>query len=190
MNALVGRREEALSALRKAGVLKQLLYATGTELETAVLEALRILGFRAAQFKEGESEFDAVFESEEGRFLGEAEGKETKAINIDKLSQLERNISEDFARDDVSEPAKGVLFGNAYRLAPLSGRPTFFTEKCLSGARRTGIALVRTPDLFEVAMYVQESGDAEYARSAREAIRNTVGMVVVFPDRPIRPAGL
>jgi len=43
------------------------------------------------------------------RYIGEAEGKENKAVNIDKLGQLERNIQEDFARDEVQEPARGIL---------------------------------------------------------------------------------
>jgi hypothetical protein len=56
-----------------------------------------------------------VFESEEGRLIGEAEGKDNKAINVDKLRQLSMNIHEDIQREEVTTPAKGVLFGNGYR---------------------------------------------------------------------------
>jgi hypothetical protein len=120
-----------------------------------------------------------------GRCLGEVEGKDTKAINIDKFSQLERNLHEDFAREDVTKYAKGVLFGNAFRLAPLGERVEFFTEKCLSAAKRVGAALVRTPDLFAPAKYIKENpADRDYRRQCRDAILNSQGDVVTFPTPP------
>jgi hypothetical protein len=184
LQKLQTRFNDKTSELEDEGKLRRLLFETGSELEAAILDALRILGFNAEGVREGESEFDAVFVSPEGRFLGEAEGKERKAVNIDKLSQLERNIQEDFARDDVSEYAKGVLFGNAFRLADLNERGAYFTDKCISGARRAGAALVRTPDLFFAAKYIRETGDSAYARACREAIKSTEGAVVTFPPIP------
>jgi hypothetical protein len=85
----------------QAGSLRRLLYEQGHPLEDAVLEALSIFGFEAATIAQGDSEFDAVFTSLEGRFLGEVEGKDNRPINIDKFSQLERNIQEDFARQSA-----------------------------------------------------------------------------------------
>ena len=133
-----------------------------------------------------ESEFDVVFTSPEGRFLGEVEGKDNKAVNIDKLSQLERNLQEDFAREEVEEYAKGVLFGNAYRLRLPSERSKFFTKKCISGAKRSKVALVRTPDLFEVAKYLREHNAPAFAQKCREAIMQAEGEVVNFPKVPAK----
>jgi hypothetical protein len=178
-------RVAAIKKLEEEGKLRNLLYETGHVLEEAILEVLRLMGFTAETYKDSESEFDVVFLSPEGRFLGEAEGKDNSAINIDKLSQLERNIQEDFQKDNVKEYAHGVLFGNAYRLQPLQERRDFFTEKCLSGAIRAGISLVRTADLFEVARYLKESQDKEYAQKCREAIFESKGKVVIFPKLPI-----
>lgn len=183
--ALRKKRDQLESRLIPAGSLRALLYEQGTPLETAILEALRVMGFSAEAFKEGESEFDAVFISAEGRFLGEAEGKDTKAINIDKLGQLERNLQEDFQREEVTEYAKGVLFGNANRLTPPSQRTETFTPKCISGAKRARIALVRTPDLFEPVRYLKSLPDPEYARACRAAIFTADGDVVVFPTPPV-----
>lgn len=175
--------------LREEGNLRRLLFEQGRPLENAVLEALRLFGFDAQHFSDGESEFDAVFVSAEGRCLGEAEGKENRSVNIDKFSQLERNLQEDFARDDVTEYAKGVLFGNAYRLMPLSDRGDFFTDKCISAAKRVGAALVRTPDLFAPAKYMKETpADAEYAKQCREAIFRAEGQIVTFPAPPVGDA--
>lgn len=168
-----------------AGNLRRLLYETGHVLEAQILVTLRLMGFVADSFDDGKSEFDAVFSSNEGRFLGEAEGKDNKAINIEKLSQLERNLQEDFARDEITEHAKGVLFGNAFRLSPLHERGAAFTEKCITGAKRLGVALVRTQDLFEPARYLKENADDEYARACREAIFSSSGTVVEFPRPPI-----
>lgn len=163
-------------------VLKALLYEQGRPLEDAIIRALNILGFVAAPYRDSESEFDAVFSSAEGRFIGEAEGKDTKPINIDKLRQLEMNIHEDFSREGITEPAKAVLFGNAYRLAPPKDRGDFFTDKCLTAAKRNGCALVRTPDLFIAARYLADTPDADYALICRQAMFSTNGDVVAFPS--------
>jgi hypothetical protein len=183
IEALVAERHAAEEQLTRAGALRGLLYEKGPLLEAAVRDALRILGFHAHSVKDQDHEFDAVFESPEGRFIGEVEGRDQKGIAIEKLSQLERNIQEDFARDGVSAYAKGVLFGNAERLTPREERGSFFTEKVLSGALRSKIALVRTPDLFDVARRLSDSPDAEFARQCREAIASCQGQIVIFPKQ-------
>ena len=127
-----------------------------------------------------------MFVSAEGRFLGEAEGKDNKSVNIDKFSQLERNLNEDFARDGVTDYAKGVLFGNAFRLLPIGERGDFFTKKCISASKRVAVALVRTPDLFAPAKYMKETpADAGYAKQCREAIYRAEGEIVTFPAPPV-----
>jgi hypothetical protein len=184
IKALANKRQELDAKLAAAAVLRHLLYEQGRPLENAILETLRLMGFLADGFTGGGSEFDAVFTSPEGRCLGEAEGKDTKQINIDKLSQLERNIQEDFAREGVTDYAKPVLFGNAFRLLPLSERGEYFTEKCIAGAKRAKVALVRTPDLFSIARYLKEHADPDFASKCRAAIVNAAGEVVQFPLPP------
>lgn len=188
--AEIGRLQNAKveldSRLKKVGQLRRLLFEQGRPLERSILEILTLFGFEAKPFADGESEFDAVFTSPEGRCLGEVEGKDNRAINIDKFSQLERNIMEDFAREEVREHAKGVLFGNAFRLTQVEERGAFFTEKCLSAAKRTHAALVRTPDLFEPARYLKANpSDTEYARRCRQAIFKADGEIVQFPALPV-----
>lgn len=179
---LVNKREERRKCLREHGSLRALLFEKGKPLEAAVRDTLKLIGFNTDHFKEGDSEFDAVFDSAEGRFLGEVEGKDTKAINVEKYSQLERNINEDLSREEVTEPAKGVLFGNAYRLMPLDERGEFFTDKVLTASKRTGCALVRTPDLFTVARYLKDTADVKFAEECRKAIARSAGEVVIFPS--------
>lgn len=182
MDALATKRDATERALEEEGALKGLLYETGKPLESAVTAALQVLGFEAHGFLESDSEFDVVFESAEGRFLGEIEGKENKAINIDKLSQLERNLQEDFAREEINDYATGVLFGNAFLTSRPAERPVeYFTQKCLSGAARGGIGLVRTPDLFDAVLAIRRGADDQYRQRCREAFAAGKGSVVQFP---------
>lgn len=184
VEALLARRAEVAKELAAEGQLRRLLYEKGPALEEAILLALQILGFSAQPFANAESEFDAVFVSPEGRFLGEAEGKDGRAINVDKLRQLEMNVQEDFARDGVTEYARGVLFGNAYRLQAPAERPTeFFTDKCRTAAARSGTALVRTTDLFVAAKHAKETADLSYAEACRRALLEQGGKVVEFPQQ-------
>lgn len=169
--------------LVEAGQLRGLLFESGKQLEAAILKALHVLGFEAENFEDDQNEFDAVFSSDEGRLLGEAEGKDDKAINITKLRQLTMNIDEDFGRDEVEVRAKGVLFGNAYRLTAPAERDAPFTDKCITSATAQSIALVHTPDLLEAARHVLESADANFAKQCRVALVDGVG-VVSFPTVP------
>jgi hypothetical protein len=171
-------------ALQETASLRGLLFEKGKPLEMAVRKALKILGFKAEGFKDGQSEFDAIFEAEEGRFLGETEGKDNAAVSVDKYSQLERNLNEDLQRDEVSERAVGVLFGNAFRLQPPADRADVFTAKVVSAAASTAVCLVRTPDLFVVAKYLADSPDEEFAKKCRAAFLEGRGRLVEFPAVP------
>lgn len=175
---------ELVKELSQIGELRRLLFEKGKPLEEIILFSLRQLGFSAEGFDDGESEFDAVFTSAEGRFLGEAEGKDKRAVNIAKITQLERNLQEDFARDEVADFAKGVLFGNGFRLKPPADRTDVFTEKCCIAAKRLRIALVFTPDLFDPVRYLISNADPGYAEKCRIAIFKTEGEIVSFPNVP------
>jgi len=60
-----------------------------------------------------------------------------------------------------------------------------FTAKCSSRANSTKIGLILTKDLFEIARYVDENNDQEFAKECREAIKNQLGQKVAFPAIPI-----
>jgi hypothetical protein len=180
--ALEGARrvkETVADDLKKAIAIRGLLFEKGKPLERAILEGLITLGFVAMPFNDANSEFDVVFESEEGRLIGEAEGKDHKAINIDKLRQLSMNIHEDLQREEVVNPAKGVLFGNPFRLSPIEERGAPFTEKTLRSASSSSTALITTHNLYAAVRYVKDTQDGEYARLCREALVRGVGLVTL-----------
>ena len=178
------RKEQIMAELTDAGAYRRLLFEKGKPLENVIIDTLRLFGFAAEAFKDSDSEFDVVFESEEGRLIGEAEGKDNKAISIEKLRQLSMNIHEDLQRENVTTPAKPVLFGNGYRLLPLSEREDPFTKKCLSAAATSSTALVFTPDLFPPAQYLLSNPDDEYAKACRQALLSATGRVI-FPPPPV-----
>ncbi len=183
IDSLQKEKEQFEQQIVDESIFKRLLYEKGKPLEGSIRNALELMGFVVSHFKESDSEFDVVFKSEEGRVIGEAEGKDNKAISIDKLRQLEMNVHEDFARDEVSNMAKATLIGNAYRLVEPEKREEFFTVKCLTAATRSGTALIRTVDLFYVSKYLSGKSDKAFSKKCRKAILETTG-VVKFPEIP------
>ena len=183
LESIQAEKEVLIGKIKDLGRLRNLLFEKGKPLEYAILDALKIIGFEVSQYEDGESEFDAVFVSKEGRLIGEAEGKDNKALNIDKLRQLALNIHEDLEREEVESPAKSVLFGNAFILVPLGERSEPFTTKCISAASTSSTALVFTPDLFRVAKYLLDNRDSRFATKCRKSLMTTVGRVV-FPETP------
>ncbi len=161
----------------------QLLYENGKPLESAIEKSLRLLGYLVENYRAGDLEIDHVITCPSGlRMIGESEGKDKSAIDISKFRQLESNINEDFEREEVDIPAKGVLFGNGFRLVPPQERAEQFTAKCLVNAKRLGTALVRTADLYKVAVHLLDNPDDEvFKESCRQAIEKTTGEVVNFP---------
>ena len=183
--ALQVEEKEATARLSEEESMKALLYAQGRPLEDAIISAMKLLGFEAEHFRDADSEFDGVFKCPEGRMIGEAEGKDSRPIHVDKLRQLATNVIEDFDRDEVTEQAVGVLFGNAYRLIePAQRESEQFTPKCKQLAKTISAVLVRTSDLFEVAKAMADGADDSFAIDCRRAIFSAKGEEIQFPSTP------
>ncbi|CBW25935.1 conserved hypothetical protein [Halobacteriovorax marinus SJ] len=176
-------KELHMAELHQLRLPQLLLYGKGKLLEEAVRTSLRSMEFDVTNYDNGDSEFDIVIESSEGRAIGEVEGRDNKQIAVKKYSQLLRNIGEDFERDEVEVMAKGVLFGNAFRITTPEERGIQFTEKCLSGAKSKDIALINTSDLFLIYQYLSNKKDKAFAAKCRKAILNGKGLVS-FPNIP------
>lgn len=177
------KKEEIVENLKSSGRLRGLLYEKGKPLEAAIINALQIIGFKATNYKDATSEFDVVFESSEGRLIGEAEGKDTKAVNVDKLRQLSMNIHEDLQREEITSQAKGVLFGNGYRLQAVETREVAFTEKCNSAALTSSTALIATTELFKAAQYLSGKSDDDFATRCRKQMLSGKGLTTL-PNPP------
>ena len=184
IDKLNSQKDKLLAEIDEEIKLRNLLFEKGKVLENAINIALEILGYKAENYNDGHLELDHVITSPEGdRFIGESEGKDTSAVNIEKFRQLVDNIKEDSQRDGVEDPAIGILFGNGFRFTNPSERAEQFTTRCID-AKSSNCVLVRTVDLFHVAKYASESKDKRFAKSCREAIKNSVGKIVDFPVVP------
>jgi len=163
-----------------------LLYETGKSLENVVEKSLQLLGYEVDNFTDGDIEIDHIIVSPEGlRMIGETEGKDNSAVGISKFRQLETNITEDFNRPEVEEPAKGVLFGNGYRLAAPNERDCQFTSKCLVNSKRLNTVLVQTPDLYPVMCHILDNPkDSEFKKECRSALETATGGIAKFPKPP------
>lgn len=176
MASEVAAKEDLLSVSR-------LLYENGKMLEAAIEDGLRVLGYSVENYTKGDIEIDHIIQGPSKlRMIGESEGKDTSAIDITKFRQLESNINEDFERDEIEVPAKGVLFGNGFRFTEPATRAEQFTAKCLTNAKRLHTALVRTSDLHAAVIHALDNPDDEEFRAAcRAAIEDADGKIVVFP---------
>ena len=172
--------------LRGALLPSALLYETGKPLENAIEFVLKQLGYNVENFREDALEIDHIIISPEGkRFIGETEGKDNTAVNIEKFRQLESNINEDYQQDQVTEPASSILFGNGYRLKEPSSRECQFTDKCLTNAKRLSTVLVQTSDLFPIAMYLQDyPNDETFKIECRKVLESSGGGIVNFHSIP------
>lgn len=168
-------------------ILLDLIFETGKPLENAVIKALEILGYNAENFDNGVLELDQVIISPEGnRYIGECEGKESKSIDISKFRQLQDALNEDFQRDEIEEKAYGLLFGNPYRNIQIDERKEFFTTKCIKGAEREKIGLIKTLDLFFICKYLTENKNDDFKKRCRESIHSNLGKIIEFPKIPTK----
>ena len=190
IDKLTSEKSELLKKIDREGKLRDLLFEKGKALESVVISALEILGYKADNYDDGILELDQVIISPDGdRFIGETEGKDKSAVGVDKLRQLITNTLEDLDRDEVEKQAVGILFGNGCRLTKPSDRTELFTPKCIEATNSSNCTLVRTTDLFQVVKYIRESGDDDFAKSCRDAIKNGVGQIVEFPPIPNKSLG-
>ena len=189
INSLEKQRLAELESKNKLLEFSQLLYESGKGLESAIQKSLELFGYSVENYRSGDLEIDHIILSPEGlRMIGESEGKDNSSIDISKFRQLESNINEDFERDNVNIPAKGILFGNGFRFTAPEKRGEQFTQKCFTNAKRLGTALIRTTDLYKAVVCVLNNPeDDTFKKGCRDAIENTAGEIVKFPLVQIKP---
>ena len=189
ISSLEKRKETELEYKNALLEFSYLLYETGKSLEAVIEKSLKLFGYLVENYRKGDIEIDHVIISPDGpRMIGESGGKDNTPIAISKFRQLESNINEDFEREDIDVPAKGILFGNGFRFIDPNARQEQFTQKCLVNAKRVGTALIRTVDLYKIVVYVLDHPDDElFKKECRHAIETTIGGIVNFPSPSQNP---
>lgn len=162
----------------KITLFKGLLFEQGPELESIIIKAFQLLGFKAKTRKQDDLEHDIVFDSPEGRGIAEVEGKDNDAIHIGKLDQLNRVIDEDF--DLTGTYPQGVLIGNHYRLTKPENRKDPFTEKVHIVANKKSINLLKTTTIYEMVDLILKDPSNENLKSKfRKLILTTSGEIEI-----------
>ena len=153
---------------------KHLLFGTGKSvLETVVRSALRLLEFQVPEPEEYSGEWDVELRLPDGRTaIGEVEGAEG-VVSVDKFRQLLHYLGEEQL---AGRSHKGVLVGNGFRSQEPSSRPPQFSDHTVNAARKFGVCLLPTSELFNCAMTVLEHPeDNALRREIRESLLSTVG---------------
>lgn len=167
--------------------IKDLLFENGKPLENIIIEALKILDYEAENKIIDDIEIDILATSPENDvFCCEVEGKDNTGIDVNKFRQLSDNLNVYENEYPDSNPI-GILFGNAFRLKPLEEREgEHFTKHCIKRARKNDIILIKTSDLFFVIKSIKDCDNEEirnnYKKKCREAILNSLGNIVSFPE--------
>jgi len=122
---------------------QKLLYGTGTELEEITRKVFQELG---CKLREPESDEDLAIEFEGKRGIIECKGR-TKDIIPTNLRQLIYYSTE---YKNKNQPVKAILIGNGWREEHPENRGPIFSDNAVKEAKKIGIALVSTVDLFYV----------------------------------------
>ena len=167
--------------LEKERILHRLLFENGKPLEEAVINSLKLIGFKNISYYDKQSQFDIICKSKEGICLGEIESEDHKAIDINAISQLTKRLKEHTKNEKVKTPLKGVIFGNGYRLTEPINRLNQFTNECIQMAKQNNIALICTTDLFYMSQHLKNCSDVSLATKCRQTILSTKGLTSFNP---------
>ena len=172
INALAGQKNELEGHFR-------LLYSSGFGLESAVVDALRILGFAEAKRMGGGDSADVVFDTSTGNYLHavvEVKGA-AKRTGLDHLLQC--NKWADWQSDMDGRPAKGIFVPNQYRGRDYPGSQNNrckFEPNELDYAKKKDICVIPSCVLFEAVTRVLGGGRAD-RRTIEAKIADTRGVL-------------
>lgn len=177
IDELSKRRSELLTQRQQHEVWQKLLYESGNDLESIVLEALKLLGLENVQpGPKGDQDITGEFFGD--TFLFEVKGLNGSAGRKEVFS-LDRHIDEFEAKNHDRKVSKGVLVVNAYRkLAPAlrdaEGRQVFAGD-AVKHAKLLEFALLDTRDLYRAVTDAIEGRMTDPSRVFQE-FRQTVGV--------------
>jgi hypothetical protein len=69
-------------------------------------------------------------------------------------------------------------------LLPIENRHEFFTQKCIKGAEREKIGLIKTIDLFFICQYLKANDNDDFKTQCRKSIHDGLGSIINFPVIP------
>ncbi len=183
--------EMSQKIIHKEQNLKYLLYGQSNLLENAIHEALKIIGFsNPHSCTTSTEEIDVIcdeIDMNNNLLIGEAEGASKGTVNSKKINQLVTHAANYVVEKDInidSLSISHVLFGNAYIAIPPEQREEYFGQHVYKIAQLHKIKLVRTPDLFKVALYIKNTNDQSFAKKCYNAFFENTAGILEFPPTP------
>lgn len=165
------RLEASEADLAQAQRFVRLLFETGDELETLVLDGFRELGATVEELPHKGKEDGRFMDPFGRRYLIEVKGKEG-ALQLRDLRQLNQWWGEAVADEDHPWDSKAVCVANAYRLATPGSRPP--PDYAIGvAAQRFRQAILTTAQLFEAICRKQRG--ALDLRAFWDALDETLG---------------
>ena len=161
--------------------MRRLLFEQGRPLESAILEALRLFGFEAKPFSDGESELMLSLSVLRADALERPKVKTIKPLTLTSLVNWSATCRKICSRRS-NRLCEGRFVRKRLSVTATAGAGQFLYRKVHISAQRALASTVHTPDLFAPAKYLKENpSDLEYAKHCREAIFRSEGEIVTFP---------
>lgn len=182
--------EVSLQLIEKEQNLKTLLYGQSHELESGILEAMKLIGFANPHtYTTDNCEIDVLCDEKDNPnflLIGEAEGASKGTVNNKKINQLHTHTATYITENDVdieNLSVSSVLFGNAFTTMPPEQRAEeYFGPHVYKIAQLQNIKLVRTPDLFAAALYIKNKKDKAYAKQCYDLFFDGKPGQIKFPQ--------
>ena len=173
LKVLNAKKKEIQEDLNKIEKLKSILYGTGKyELEPAVRDAFRVLGFNVLDPDEYDEDYDLYIKEGEIIIIGEIQGT-VNQVDISKYRQLLDYIS-DIERE--GKKCKGILIGNGYRKINPEERGEQFTESAIIKCEKQGFCRMATTELFKaVSSVLSDAQNYQLKQAIRKEIFDCKG---------------
>jgi hypothetical protein len=173
INTLESRKQEILEKMEATMRLVDLLVETGLGLASAARTGMDTLGFECSQSGiavDGHT-FDVLLKG------GDARRAVIRVASADygpiPVSEIE-NLAETIESRKLKVSPKGILIGNASRLAPPTERDEWFDPECLDLARRHDFCLIPSFEMFTAVCHILHKAQSEHIDELKTSLRRDI----------------
>jgi hypothetical protein len=173
INTLEGRKQEILEKMEATMRLVDLLVETGLGLASAARTGMDTLGFECSQvgISEDGHTFDVLLKGKDARrAVIRAASADSGPIPVSEIEKLAETIE---SRKLKVKP-KGILIGNASRLAPPTERDEWFDPECLDLARRHDFCLFPAFEMYTAVCNVLHRYQSKHIEEIKLSLRRDI----------------
>ena len=173
INTLEGKKQEILEKMEATTRLVDLLVETGLGLASAARTGMDTLGFECSPsgIAEDSHTFDVLLKGKDARrAVIRAASADSGPIPVSEIERLAETIE---SRKLKVRP-KGILIGNASRLAPPTERDEWFDPECLDLAKRHDFCLIPSFEMFTAVCHVLHKAYSEHIGELKASLRREI----------------